>query len=123
MGAVTEKETYGIPKGGTYKDTYNAVVQDALYMNGHSGYSGTIAESSGVKRVGHEADRKTAEYEAQAAIDSEGHWTSVNGKFVEVKSEKAKYPVPEKWEEALAITFGPDKNNPIGVVFYGTYSS
>ena len=122
MGAVTEKETYNIPKGQTYKDVYQAAVENALYMNGHGGYTGTISESSGVKKVGHEPDRKTAEKEAQAAIDSEDYMTIVDGKFIRTNPKKAKYPYPEKWEEALAITFGPDKAKPIGVVFYGTYS-
>lgn len=59
------------------KKKYNALVKEALYDHGHSGYTGSIAESAGLTIV----EEELSEEEAETYID-----------------ENAK-----KWENTLAV--------------------
>ena len=48
MGACTFMET---ASGGSMREAFRSAVEDALYENGHGGYSGSIAEKSAFTEI------------------------------------------------------------------------
>jgi hypothetical protein len=92
MGAEFQVD-YG--QGGDVKEVYREVRDQAAWEYGHGGYTGTIAESTGVVMF-HTAEMPREEAEALA-------YESMDA--------------AEKWGPALAIPV------PGGFVFFGWYSS
>ena len=82
------------------------LVEEACYLEGNKGYTGTIAEAHDYAVVGHESSKQAALDEADKTYSKEG-----------------KYPKAKKWEESYIITYGEDKDRPKGIVVYGCYPS
>jgi len=120
MGATSFENEYRGPLD--MKEAYREVKDQALYDHGHSGYSGTIAETPGViidPATPLPVDIDVAEKRAQ-------FW----------EREDGGQPTPQKWEAAWAVPLkpipdfvrdtkgywpDPDRSQP-GWLFYGLAS-
>ena len=91
---------------------FNATVEEAAYIHGHGGYTGTIAEKSSVVEF-HLPEGVTPDDALQALSDSYDVWT--NGAMIPAKSpewagrcgphhwETVRRAYNDKWGPAVAI--------------------
>jgi len=96
-----------VVRGKNAKDAFSEAVQEARYMNGHGGYTGTIAEKGEFVMVGTtatEADAYTRSQELLGANDSR---------------------ISDKWGPAGCITIvdGSTKDGTTLYLFFGWASS
>lgn len=87
MGAV---DYTVIRKGATARDTFTALREEALHLEGHGGYTGTIAEARSFKML-----------EAPKGVDL----TDRNAVWAWVQScyEKEWHPCLDKWGPACCV--------------------
>lgn len=84
MGATTDFRTYKTDDTAVVKKKFASACEDARYEDGHGGYTGTIAEMSGVKTW--KDLRLDSRDEAEDYID-ENH---------------------DKWDDAMAVSYVVD---------------
>lgn len=117
-----------IELGTSARAAFNAAHDEATYLYGHAGYTGTIAEKQGWKYVGKLPPRVTTERFLTWAQNYEewkrnGRWTTWRGKPA-IKAVKHRVnPLPAKWRgthlEDMILMFNEvadDKWGPIACV-------
>jgi hypothetical protein len=92
-------------EGADAKQAFNAAVEEAAYMHGHGGYTGTIAEKHGFGVLSKPLSREAAEALADKMLE-EGHPA-----------------IDDKWGPAGAIPVADDDGKVTGWLFFGWASS
>lgn len=90
--------------GSDLNDAYRNLVETAQWEHGHGGYTGTIAESSGVHLLQTESLSRDDAFELAEKLFEEGH------------------PELEKWGPALAIPLIVKSDQLPSWLFLGIYS-
>jgi hypothetical protein len=111
MGATSFTTHTIVPKKSTDQEAFRQAVEAAKFEHGHGGYSGTIAEKSGVLSYAKARSKRNAERMASALIH-----TNTSG--VMVYREEASQACDDKWGPACAIRYPVDAQHD-GVLFFG----